>query len=57
MAATVGESKQASRSTSNGNNGERRMNTITTKDGTQPQSPAGIHDVGTRAGGTGTRRA
>jgi non-heme chloroperoxidase len=34
-AATVGESKQASRSTSNGNNGERRMNTITTKDGTQ----------------------
>jgi hypothetical protein len=57
MAATVGESKQASRSTSNGNNGERRMNTITTKDGTQPQSPAGIRDVGARAGGIGTRRA
>ena len=34
-AATAGESKHASRSASNGNKGEQRMNTITTKDGTQ----------------------
>jgi non-heme chloroperoxidase len=33
--ATAGESKHASRSASNGNNGEQRMNTIATKDGTQ----------------------
>jgi len=33
--ATAGESKHASRAASNGNKGDQRMNTITTKDGTQ----------------------